>query len=273
MKQAMPETAKTPETRDTPADAHEYRGLKAAAWDLLRGDTSQWPDRVFFREVIARSGQPVLDVGCGTGRLLLDYLADGIDIEGVDNSPEMLALCRAKAAQRQLHPTLYEQAMEMLQLPRTYRTILVPSSSFQLLTEPVAAAAAMARFFAHLVSGGVLVMPFMSVAPPDGQEDWQVTGERERPEDGTLVRRWTRSTYDPAQQLEHTQDRYQVLRGGAVVYEEHHVRSPATRGYSQEQACRLYEGAGFTDLQLLSGFSWTSATAQEGIFCVHGTRP
>lgn len=35
---------------------------------------------------------------CGTGRLLLDYLAQGIDIDGVDNSPEMLALCRPDAA-------------------------------------------------------------------------------------------------------------------------------------------------------------------------------
>ena len=36
----------------------------------------------------------------GTGRLLLDFLADGIDAVGVDNSPEMLSRCRAKAAAR-----------------------------------------------------------------------------------------------------------------------------------------------------------------------------
>ena len=76
---------------------YEYRDLLAKTWDLMRGDTAQWPDRFFYREFIDRHGGPVLDVGCGTGRLLLDYLMDGIDIDGVDNSPEMLALCREKA--------------------------------------------------------------------------------------------------------------------------------------------------------------------------------
>jgi SAM-dependent methyltransferase len=86
---------------------YEYRGLMAEAWDVLRGDTSDWEDRFFFLEVIKQSGQPVLDVGCGTGRLLLDYAAQGIDIDGVDNSPEMLALCREKAAAQGLSAALY----------------------------------------------------------------------------------------------------------------------------------------------------------------------
>ena len=110
-------------------------GMMASAWDLLRGDTSSWPDRFFYKDLILKYGQPALDVGCGTGRLLLDYLAQGIDIDGVDNSPEMLAICAEKAQQLGLHPQLFEQPMERLNLPRTYRTIIVPSSSFQLLTD------------------------------------------------------------------------------------------------------------------------------------------
>ncbi len=54
---------------------YEYRGMMAKTWDLFRGDTSNWEDRTFFLEIIQASGQPALDVGCGTGRLLLDYLA------------------------------------------------------------------------------------------------------------------------------------------------------------------------------------------------------
>ena len=76
---------------------YEYKGLMAQSWDVLRGDTSQSPDRFFYLKLIQPFGQPVLDVGCGTGRLLLDYLAQGIDIDGVDNSPDMLAICRHKA--------------------------------------------------------------------------------------------------------------------------------------------------------------------------------
>src|SRR5215210_49040 len=134
-------------SEQTSAPAYEYHGLMAETWDLFRGDTSGWPDRAFYREAIARYGEPALDVGCGTGRLLLDYLSTGIDIDGVDNSPEMLARCRKKAREMDLQPRLFEQSMERLDLPRTYRTIIVPSSSFLLIIDLEDAAEAMRRFF------------------------------------------------------------------------------------------------------------------------------
>ena len=59
--------------------SYEYTGMRASAWDLLRGDTSNWSDRFFYRDLIRHYGQPALDVGCGTGRLLLDYLAQGCE--------------------------------------------------------------------------------------------------------------------------------------------------------------------------------------------------
>jgi SAM-dependent methyltransferase len=114
--------------------AYEYQGLIAQAWDVLRGDTSKWADRFFFRELIRKFGQPVLDVGCGTGRLLLDYLLQGVESEGMDNSPDMLALCQQKAKTLGVAPVLYEQYMETLSIPRQYRTILIPSSTLQLIT-------------------------------------------------------------------------------------------------------------------------------------------
>jgi ubiquinone/menaquinone biosynthesis C-methylase UbiE len=255
---------------------YEYRGAMAQFWDLLRGDTSQWEDRSFYLSIIAESGRPVLDVGCGTGRLLLDYLGQGIDIDGVDNSPEMLALCRQKARQLSLQPTLYQQAMETLDLPRTYRTILVPSSSFQLVTAPEDATAAMRRFIQHLAPSGTLAMSFLAYYMGDEQRtvvtgEWQ--SEAVRPDDGAVVRRWSRSRIDRVNQLEHTEDRYDVLVDGKVVASESLSRSPATRIYTQDQAAQLYAAAGFTDIRVYGGFTRQPASATDTVFTVCATKP
>jgi ubiquinone/menaquinone biosynthesis C-methylase UbiE len=255
---------------------YEYGGMMAEFWDLFRGDTSNWADRFFFKDVVAQRGQPVLDVGCGTGRLLLDFMQDGIDIDGMDNSPEMLDRCRQKGAKLGLEPRLYLQTMETLDLPRRYQTIIVPSSSFQLVTDPAAAQEAMRRFFDHLLPGGVLVMPLMALYSGDSQEaevveEW--SRETVRPEDGATIRRWSRSRIDRINDLEHTEDRYEIILNGEIVASESRSRSPATLGYTQAQAIQFYTEAGFIDLRLTSDFTLEPAKAEDAIFCIWGTRP
>ncbi len=109
---------------------YEYYGLMVKYWDLLRGDTSDWDDRLFYLDLIKKYGQPVLDIGCASGRLILDYLSQGIDIDGVDISPEMIALCKQNAERKGLKPNLYVESMTELNLPRKYKTILVPPVPF-----------------------------------------------------------------------------------------------------------------------------------------------
>jgi SAM-dependent methyltransferase len=129
-----------------PAD-YEYRGLMAENWDLLRGDTSGWTDAAWFQSVVEQGAGPSLDVGCGTGRTLLDFLARDLDVDGLDNSPEMLALCRAKgeAAGFGMAGRLHCGKMQAFDLPRRYATIFVPSTSIErspLSTATLRAAAA-----------------------------------------------------------------------------------------------------------------------------------
>ena len=254
---------------------YEYRGLVAETWDLFRGDTSQWDDRAFYMHLISEYGQPVLDVGCGTGRLLLDYVQQGMDIEGVDVSPEMIALCRSKAASLGLSPSIHQGNMETLALPRKFRTIVVPSSSFQLLTDPADARTAVHRLYDHLQPEGALVMPFMilwNLGDPV-ETDWAQTGEKVRAEDDAVVRRWSRARYDPEAQLEHTQDRFEVRREGAIVAREDHMRSPATRWYAQDEALRLYREAGFRKVIAYRKFQMEPAQPEDMIFTLVGVRP
>ena len=251
---------------------YEYRRLIASSWDLLRGDTSDWPDRAFYREIILNDGQPALDVGCGTGRLLLDYLADGIDVDGVDVSPEMLEICRNKAKHIGLQPNLYQQSMEFLSVGRKYRTIFVPSSSFQLIIELSVASEALKRFYLHLVPGGTLVMSIMDISS-DNSEKWKLMAEPARPDDELLVRRWARSDYDPRTQLEHTEDRYELVKDGEVIASELYRRSPATRAYTLDQITNMLVKTGYVNIRAVSGFTSEPASPDDKIFCIFGKRP
>jgi SAM-dependent methyltransferase len=257
----------------TTTPSYEYYGMMAEFWDLFRGDTSTWEDRFFFLEVVGKYGQPVLDVGCGTGRILLDFMQQGIEIEGVDNSPDMLALLGQKAEKLNLQPTVYPQEMHKLSLPRKYQTILVPSSSFQLLLDESLPPLAMQRFFEHLLPGGVLAMPFMTLWKAGDPLEGEFTREAIRPEDGTTIRRWSYTRFDPETDLEHTVDRYEILHAGQVTAAEEHHQSPATRSYTQAQAVALYRAAGFTDIQVFHEFTFEPVRPEDTTFCVLGFKP
>jgi ubiquinone/menaquinone biosynthesis C-methylase UbiE len=226
-----------------------------------------WEDRAFYLDLIEELGQPVLDVGCGTGRLLLDFLALGIDIDGVEIAPDMIAILRAKAAAGgiDLASRITEAAMETMDLARHYRVILVPSSSFQLLLDPNAAAAAMRRFHDHLEPNGTLVMPWVDIAQdyPGGVADRR-TKEVIEP-DGSVLRLTYHGWFDPATGLEHTDERFVRLIDGTVAEEERILRSPATRHYDREAIRRLHREAGFGDVQWLSGFTRGAALPDDRI--------
>lgn len=254
------------------APDYEYRGLMAQGWDLLRGDTANWPDRAFYLEIIRRSGQPVLDVGCGTGRLLLDFMARGIDVDGVDNSPEMLALLREKARAAGLAPRTWEQPMESLAIPRRYRTVLVPSSSIQLVTDPESAAAALRGMHSLLEPGGMLAASFMTLWREGEPLESVHESSARRPSDGAILWRVARSRFEPASGCEHTEDVYELRIEDRVVAEETHRRSPAVRSYTQQDAVNLLEQAGFSDISVYGGFTFRPAEADNRLFCLAARR-
>jgi hypothetical protein len=98
-------------------------------------------------------------------------------------------------------------------------------------------------------------------------------GEKVQPEEGIVIRRWTRARYELDKQLEHTKTRFEKIFEGDIIRREYHSRSPATRWYTQHQARELYLQAGFSDLQFFSEFSREPAHPGDRIFCVVGSKP
>ena len=61
-------------------------------------------------------GHKVLDVGCGTGELLLSFLKKEAEVTGLDLSAEMLMVAHAKAEKAGYKPFLIEQDMSEMTL-------------------------------------------------------------------------------------------------------------------------------------------------------------
>jgi SAM-dependent methyltransferase len=107
---------------DEPSDDGTWHhGLIARYWAEFNEPE---PDELaWYRRAIETFGQPALDLGCGTGRLLVPLAAEGLDVDGVDVSADMLDWARRSAERAGVSPGLHRQAMHELELDRRYRTI------------------------------------------------------------------------------------------------------------------------------------------------------
>ena len=134
-----------------------YRKLCTEAYDLSmpRASKNTLP---FYLARFAEASEPVLEPMCGTGRYLIPFLERGIDIDGVDASPHMLQMCRDNARQRGVTPTLHEQLLEEMSLPRHYGFMMIPHGSFGFFTDRKVAQNTLARLRDHMLPGGRLVL-------------------------------------------------------------------------------------------------------------------
>jgi SAM-dependent methyltransferase len=144
-----------------------HYGLMAERWAEFITEAREVP---FFLQEIARYGQPVLDVACGTGRVLLPLLRAGIDMDGCDISKDMLHYCQKKTASEGFHPNLYNQSMHAFELPRKYKTIYI-CDSFGLAGGREKDLETLRRCHAHLEDGGALLVNIQ--AEYTSSESWE----------------------------------------------------------------------------------------------------
>ena len=100
-------------------------GLMAEYWALFKKDV---PELHGLLSLVQRHGEPVLDLGCGAGRVLLGLLDGGVDADGVDISEDMIAQARLAAGSKGYMPLLRVQPMSAFCTGRKYRTIVIVDS-------------------------------------------------------------------------------------------------------------------------------------------------
>ncbi|MEX0762088.1 MAG: class I SAM-dependent methyltransferase [Dehalococcoidia bacterium] len=224
-----------------------YKKLCTEAYDLDKPEVPAEALLFYLQHLSAVKG-PVLEPMCGSGRFLIPLLELGIDIDGVDASPEMLDSCRERCRQRGLEPVLYEQFLHDMSLPRQYGFVFMPSGSFGLV--PAAQVSqSLKRLYDAMLPGGRLVMeidtPRAQSKSPGRWVGWWVT----RPDGAKVVASFLHRAYDADLQVEQSLGRYELFVNGQLERTE--LEEYTLQYYERPQFQRILESAGFTSVRAM----------------------
>ena len=198
----------------------------AAIYDAIyagRDDSGFW-----LTMAAAAGGGPILELGCGTGRVMLPLARAGHEITGLDRSSGMLDRCRAKVdgqpPEVRDRVRLVAADMTSFDLGRGFAAIICPFAGFQQLRTVEQQLACLDRCRAHLLRHGRLVLdlPNPDPAPPSYARDESGDGEETAQlvdwTHGRRIRWWmTVIDYDRSLQCNECEVTYDVIEAGGAV--------------------------------------------------------
>ncbi len=216
-----------------------YTGL-VAEWydDFLRDEHA---DLDLYTDELCGVVGPVLELGCGTGRMLRALSDIGLEVDGVDVSADMLERCRANAASRGISPRLLAAPMRAFDMGRSYAAVLIAGGTLQLAAEDDEAADVLRAAHRHLRSDGLLLFDVDLVAP-SVSSDWTLGRVAVRGEE-RMEYHFTNS-FNVERGVNTIHTRYRHLRAGAVQTEVHDTLR--MRVFTHEHVLELLRRSAFT---------------------------
>jgi SAM-dependent methyltransferase len=179
----------------------------AAYYDLLHGELVE--DLPMWEALAAAADGPILEIGCGTGRLLLHLAQAGHNLTGLDLSRTALDSARRKLETIDLAGQVetVQADMRHFELPdRTFALALLPLNTFMHCHTPAEQQATLRAIHHHLRAGGQLVIDLfypdpVMLAEVDGRLYFEAENSDERT--GHTVQWYWRHEIDLAGQMRH----------------------------------------------------------------------
>lgn len=223
----------------------------------------------YYTERLTPSDGPVLEAACGTGRLLIPLMEAGLEVEGFDQSQDMLDVCARHCAARGLTPSLRRARFQDFAYDKAFGAIVVPVGTFTLIDDFAEAFAVLRRFFDHLAPGGRLMIDIMPLGyltneAPDIRT-WTA-------KNGDLLRIEGRAVeIDLVRQRRVTHDRYERWRNGRLVESELEVM--AFRLWGLKEFELLLTAAGFEAVTVASDYQRRRPRRSSRILNYEARRP
>lgn len=149
------------------------------------------------------SGGPILELGCGTGKLSIPLAEAGFSVAGLDHSRALLQFAASKNGDVQW----IEGDMRSFELDQRFALIMLPSNNLGHLHAPEDFEGCISSVKRHLQPGGVFVIdvfvPNLKLLLQDAEEEYLLC-EYDNPERQGRVRVMARSHYEPSTQIRRT---------------------------------------------------------------------
>jgi SAM-dependent methyltransferase len=193
-------------TAAAPAPAHAPSPYaRPDLYDLLFDPLDY--DFEFYLEAARAADGPILDVACGTGRVMLPLLRAGLDVDGVDLSAAMLQRCADKVKREGFAPRLERASMSEFRMPRRYAMVMIPFNAFAHNLSSDEQIATLSRCREALAPQGRLIFDVFTptaamLAEPPGARVLEM--EVAHPETGLPVRLYDARTLDIVNQIQHS---------------------------------------------------------------------
>ena len=224
-------------------------------------------DVAFYVEEAAGVESPIVELGSGTGRILLPLARAGHTVVGLDGSRNMLARCRAKlldepeAVQRRV--ALHEGDVREFELGRQFELVIAPFRVVQQLTTIQDQLRFLRDVRRHLTPNGRFIFDvfnpnFAAIAAADGSEH-EDTPQQPLPDGGSLRRTARISRVRWADQVSETELIYYVTPApGAKAHR--YVQSFEMRWYGIAEVQHLLARCGFEVLAVHGNFDRSPLT-------------
>jgi SAM-dependent methyltransferase len=195
----------------------------------------------FYLGVCRRRAGAALELGCGSGRILLPLLAQGVAATGIDASEGMLRELRQRAQGRSLTAAVCRMDLRSLAFRRGFEVVLLPYSLVTYLTGDDDLARAFAGVRDVLLPGGLLVIDAFIPRPVTPHADFRL--DYRRPFGEHVLARWKRIA-PQGPRINRIERRYQVLGPDDRVLDQVEV-AENIRPFDPEQLRTLVAAHGF----------------------------